>query len=527
MPQPTTLAEYYKSKNQSLPGWKDRAPIYEQAGLGSADSYEGTSDQNTALLNYFVAEDAKAAGGGQTKVPDEAEKSTLLGTTGEMGEWVNPANGVGYSGEKQDPSHISKSAYDASRGAVTTPPATTGPTAGTGADTQTGGDQVDEAAQAKQLAEQNRQQQEADAKAANAAAKKIFENLGTTKTGEEPDTRKSADILEKLEDMILDTDEEAPVAPNLTELFDEKSKELGLDVLQTELAGIDSDIERLDAQLLIDTERQEGRLASRGTISAKERQISKEAKFERALLQIDRNAVARIASNKLSTLKMVMDLTQQDFANASSTYEKDYKKTLQLYSLFLGAETAEQNRVDRAKNDARANITLIHNALKAAGSTYSSLTPDQQRKLTDLENQAGIPSGYSEAILSATTASDKIVAYKWSDDETQVTAIVQKPDGTITTVTQPTGLPETAGGKQTEAEKLRDAKGGMFTQLDSVKGDDGFISPEDWKTAKDAWGKKGLGAEDFIEEFSQFINPNEPRGVSAYGAAEANFLVYG
>ena len=523
MPQPTTLAEYYKSKNQSLPGWRDRAPIYEQAGLGSATSYEGSAEQNTALLNYFVAEDAKAAGG-QTETPNQSTLPKPI-VVGAMGEWVNPDNGVGYSGPQQDPSHISKSAYDASKADNNTAVATIG--GGTGG-VQTGGGQGDADAQAKQIAEQNRLQQEADAKAANDAANKIFESIGDTEPGD-PDSRKSADILKQIEDMILgEDDDDEPVAPNLTELFNTTKAELGLDALETELAGIDSDIERLDAELLIETERQEGRLASRGTISAKERQLSKEAKFSKALLQIDRNAVARIASNKLSTLKMVMDLTQQDFANASSTYEKDYKKTLQLYSLFLGAETAEQNRVDRAKNDARANITLIHNALKAAGSTYASLTPDQQRKLTDLENQAGIPSGYSEAILYATASDDKIVAYKWSDDETQVSAIVQKPDGTISIITQPTGLPEvTDTGKGTEAEKLRDAKGGMFTQLDSVKGDDGFISPEDWKTAKAAWGKEGLGAEDFIEEFSQFINPDEPRGVNAYGEAEKNFLLYG
>lgn len=46
-----TLYEYYQSIGQSLPSVQNRASIYTKAGLGT--NYQGTAQQNTALLNYL------------------------------------------------------------------------------------------------------------------------------------------------------------------------------------------------------------------------------------------------------------------------------------------------------------------------------------------------------------------------------------------------------------------------------------------------------------------------------------------
>jgi len=45
-----TLFEYYKSRGQALPGIKERSKTFEELGLGSADVYRGTGEQNIALL---------------------------------------------------------------------------------------------------------------------------------------------------------------------------------------------------------------------------------------------------------------------------------------------------------------------------------------------------------------------------------------------------------------------------------------------------------------------------------------------
>jgi hypothetical protein len=77
----------------------------------------------------------------------------------------------------------------------------------------------------------------------------------------------------------------------------------------------------------------------------------------------------------------------------------------------------------------------------------------------------------------------------------------------------------------TESEKEKVAITDMASNLNKVTGTDGYISPENWKKAKNAWVSEGLNADDFIKSFSQFINPGEKRDWAMnYGVAESNFL---
>jgi len=51
VPGATTLSQYYQGLGQGLPSLQERSPLYKQAGLGN--SYSGTYNQNTALLEYL------------------------------------------------------------------------------------------------------------------------------------------------------------------------------------------------------------------------------------------------------------------------------------------------------------------------------------------------------------------------------------------------------------------------------------------------------------------------------------------
>jgi len=53
VPGAITLSQYYQGIGESLPSPADRAPLYEQAGLGTAGDYTGSDVQNDALLEYL------------------------------------------------------------------------------------------------------------------------------------------------------------------------------------------------------------------------------------------------------------------------------------------------------------------------------------------------------------------------------------------------------------------------------------------------------------------------------------------
>lgn len=60
MPAPSTLYEYYTGKGQTLPKLATRGQIFQQLGLGSAEGYVGSAEQNTILLQALLAADAEA-----------------------------------------------------------------------------------------------------------------------------------------------------------------------------------------------------------------------------------------------------------------------------------------------------------------------------------------------------------------------------------------------------------------------------------------------------------------------------------
>src|SRR4051812_19339456 len=66
----STLNDYYKSIGQPLPTVGARAKIYESSGIGSASTYQGTAQQNTALLNVL-----------QKNSPAKAPATTAANTT--------------------------------------------------------------------------------------------------------------------------------------------------------------------------------------------------------------------------------------------------------------------------------------------------------------------------------------------------------------------------------------------------------------------------------------------------------------
>ena len=79
-----------------------------------------------------------------------------------------------------------------------------------------------------------------------------------------------------------------------------------------------------------------------------------------------------------------------------------------------------------------------------------------------------------------------------------------------------------SGEKLTQAEKEQAAVQQMMVQINKVKGSDGYISPSDYKTAKNAWVSQGFSAKDFDDNFSYLANPNDPGTLSAYGLKVSN-----
>lgn len=56
-----SLCGYYEERGKGCPSLEERAILYEKYGLGSATTYRGTVEQNTALLNKLLEEEKRVA----------------------------------------------------------------------------------------------------------------------------------------------------------------------------------------------------------------------------------------------------------------------------------------------------------------------------------------------------------------------------------------------------------------------------------------------------------------------------------
>ena len=73
------------------------------------------------------------------------------------------------------------------------------------------------------------------------------------------------------------------------------------------------------------------------------------------------------------------------------------------------------------------------------------------------------------------------------------------------------------GDAPSETEQLKVAKSDMKTELMGARGYDGYISPDNYKTAKEAWHQKGLSKRKFDEYFEMFVNPKHPEDYGLEG----------
>lgn len=240
----------------------------------------------------------------------------------------------------------------------------------------------------------NKNARDGAANDANSYAQTLFDSI----SDDDVETRDSSKILADLATQIADTSDKIPAPTSMSELFSSEKAKLGIEPLETELADLDAEIERINAELLVEAEKAGEQVISSREIGRAKGQLQKRADREIALLNIERSAVARQLNNKMNTLEMIMGFTQQDFENTSTYYSNQYKRVLDVYNLISDEEDKELTRTERAKNDAKANLTVIQNALREGNIDYATLTDDQKLKISQLEIQSGYPQGLTAKI---------------------------------------------------------------------------------------------------------------------------------
>lgn len=155
----------------------------------------------------------------------------------------------------------------------------------------------------------------------------------------------------------------------------------------------------------------------------------------------------------------------------------------------LDIQKQKQNALEKAKQDTK-DVNAI--AIEAAKHGASALT---LQKIMQSKNQ-------TEAIANA-----------GNSIKTQPTTSITEVNGKKLLIDSKTGNTIKDLGavtsKVTESAKTKTDVANMASELVTVTGQDGFISPENWKTALDAWVRAGNSVTSFVANFKNFANPTD------------------
>lgn len=223
-----------------------------------------------------------------------------------------------------------------------------------------------------------------------------------------------------------------PTRVSSTDQYNDLQQKYNLDTLQSELQGYDDESTSLENNLRTfkakESDRQSGSFSA-GRIAEEERNILDRQSY----VTQKRTSVANRINNANKTIETLMTLTDKDYNNARSDYEFEYNKNIQMANSFKSLTSEARTDESQMRDDARANLTTIYNAIKDKKVDIETLTPAMTASIQALELQAGLPSGFFNTIKSAEPDA-KIVShstYEADDGQRYTDVVFQRPDGGI------------------------------------------------------------------------------------------------
>ena len=322
----------------------------------------------------------------------------------------------------------------------------------------------------------------------DAALNAILDEFGKVDTSQSKDL--SDKLLSTVEDLLTTP---APKKPtSMADLFASKKAELGVDKLETDLAGIDAQIKQLDADFASQTETEEGKLISTREISRNLGQAEIAYNRKRRDLLVEKSIISDQYNTKLKSLEMVMDFTQQDFTNSSNYYNQQFNKNMSMLNLVLNLEEKAQSRQDKAKNEAQANLNTVTNLMTTQNIKWDSLSDSQKSTISKLELSAGLPQGITSLVsksapnleIKATTSRTDASGNAYYD------VLMVDPKTNALTVKSVFKGKEKPEDKTPTTADVDSARSLIIQGLEKTKGDvDGLFDPDKYASARNTFKK--------------------------------------
>ena len=236
-----------------------------------------------------------------------------------------------------------------------------------------------------------------------------------------------------------------------------------------------------------------------------------------------------IVQSKTAMLGMMTDAFKFDSQTAQQDYTNRFNAATAMYNMTRQEEQDEFNMQQKLQDNQRANLAVVTSLLQSGNMKWDTMDADQKSQISMMEQAVGLPSGFSKFV--GQTIKDPIVSFGTAYTDAggvrrQPVYTTNPTTGNFTTkeivmagkekVTGAGGSGGSGGSgrKPTEGSIARSATADMASQLNSRRGEDGYISPEDFRKSRQAWVGAGYDAKVFNNNFQYYANPGH---VGDYG----------
>lgn len=350
-------------------------------------------------------------------------------------------------------------------------------------------------------------------------------DFNTASKGNEPPVRSSVqsyqDIYDNITKSLTSNLPAKPAAPNLTQTYNDLRTSYGVNDLEGSLSELQKQARDIQAASKARTDAELGKPVALNVIAGR---VTEEERQDNERLAAVNSSIQTVTSQlqtKYNVIDNVMKYTGLDYSNAADAYDKQFSQNISMFNAAKGIQDSQQTAADREQDNARANAQIIYNSIQTGGLKLEEIDPTQKTAITKLELQSGLPAGFYENLQSKNPKADIVTSTtRETNGSKYVDVIMRNPDGSLSTQSMRVGSVDKAGSgtKPTEAETTRGNAAKVASQLKGRAGEDGYVSPEDYKTARRAWVASGYTAKDFDERFgTSFVNPDsyDQAGVSS------------
>lgn len=185
-----------------------------------------------------------------------------------------------------------------------------------------------------------------------------------------------------------------PEVPSLYDDYEALRSKEGVPALEGRLNQLNKDIADTEAGLRMGMYDVEGKLKPMELIGTEQRELARQGQEQLDTLNRSKQTIIDELATKNAVISNMMNLTQQDYANASNSYNTAFNQNLQMLEIIKGEEADE-------RDFAIANLNTVTTMLSEAGKSWGELDSSLQATISKLETKSGLPQGITEAIYDS------------------------------------------------------------------------------------------------------------------------------